>query len=298
MLIKTFALSKTTDAYMTTYLLDDGEYGRKGLKRPAVVICPGGGYTMVSKDEGEPVACFFNRHGYHAFVIHYSVKINHPFPTALQELATAMGIVRAHREEWHIANEISVAGFSAGGNLALSLGIFENEPYITSELGLEMETVRPDRLILGYPAVTLHPKREDTEMPEEMIRLIEKGLMPDFRGPNIRSILLGKEDATPEELEELNLLNKLHKNLPPVFVWGSYEDMVIPSTDYILLAEHLYQLDVPCELHLFGHGPHGVSLCDESVKNRNEIENLSMNYWTKLCLEWLKQRRRLEKNAI
>lgn len=298
MINKIYSLSKTTDAYMTTYLLDDGEFGRKGLKRPAVVICPGGGYTMVSKDEGEPIACFFNRHGYHAFVIHYSVKIEHPFPTALQELAVAMSIVRAHQDEWNIDNEISVVGFSAGGNLALSLGIFKNESYLTSELGLDQNTICPDRLILGYPAITLHPKNEGVEISDEMIQLMEQGLMPDFRGPNIRSILLGKEDASPQELEGLNLLKKLHKDLPPVFIWGSYEDTVIPATDYIQLAEKLYQLDVPCELHLFGHGPHGVSLCDISVKSRKEIEGLSMNYWTKLCLEWLEQRRRLEKNEI
>ena len=94
MIHEKIVVSEKSGAYMETYILNDGEYARKGMCRPAVLICPGGGYTMVSKDEGEPVALFFNRHGYHAFVLNYSVKINHPFPTALKEAAAAMSIIR------------------------------------------------------------------------------------------------------------------------------------------------------------------------------------------------------------
>ncbi len=283
-------LSDTTKATMTTYILDDGEYERKGLKKPAVIICPGGGYTMVSKNEGEPVALFFNRHGYHAFVIDYSVKIDNPFPTALCELARAVSIVKEKKEEWRIQDGISVVGFSAGGNLALSLAINANTPVITSDIGLSYESVKPERIILGYPAVTLHPKREDTKIPDELIKLMDMELMPDFRGPSIREILIGHENISDEEAESLNLLQYLHKDLPPVFIWGSYTDSIIPATDLTMLASRLYELGVPCELHLFGSGSHGLSLCDTTVKAEEEILGLSMNYWTALCLKWLDQK--------
>jgi acetyl esterase/lipase len=283
-------LSDTTKATMTTYILDDGEYERKGLKKPAVIICPGGGYTMVSKNEGEPVALFFNRHGYHAFVIDYSVKIDNPFPTALCELARAVSIVKEKKEEWRIQDGISVVGFSAGGNLALSLAIYANTPVITSDIGLSYESVKPERIILGYPAVTLHPKREDTKIPDELIKLMDMELMPDFRGPSIREILIGHENISDKEAESLNLLKYLHKDLPPVFIWGSYTDSIIPATDLTMLASRLYELGVPCELHLFGSGSHGLSLCDTTVKAEEEILGLSMNYWTALCLKWLDQK--------
>ncbi len=288
MIHQKLTLSEETGAAMVTYLLDDGEFGRKGLIRPAVVICPGGGYTMVSKDEGEPVALFFNRHGYHAFVVNYSIKMKHPFPTALRELAKAMAIVRDRKKEWQIS-EVFTAGFSAGGNLALSLGVFAEDKRITEEIGLTTQQIRPERLILGYPAVTLHPRYEEKTWDPKVEALMEAGLMPDFRGPSIREILLGYENPSEEAMEGLNLLPKLHKNLPPTFIWGGYEDSVIPATDYTELAGRLYELEVPCELHLFGHGPHGMSLCDASVKNREDVDGLSMHYWTGLCLEWLKQ---------
>lgn len=289
MLHETIVLSETTGAYMKSYLLEDGEYDRKGIIHPAVVICPGGGYTCVSQNEGEPVALFFNRHGYHAFVVHYSVKIQHPFPTALKELANAMAIVKSHKAQWRIG-EVYTAGFSAGGNLALSLGIYASSELLTKDMGYTTEQIMPDRLILGYPAVTLHPVREEGTCPPEIAALMDAGLLPDFRGPSIREILLGHENPTEEEKESLNLLPKVHKDLPPTFLWGSYEDSLILATDYLDLARKLYELSVPCELHLFGHGPHGVSLCDCSVKNPSEIAGLSMSHWTQLCLEWLEQK--------
>ena len=64
---------------------------------------------------------------------------------------------------------------------------------------------------------------------------------------------------------------------------------MIPATDYTDLASKLYALNVPCEMHLFGRGPHGVSLCDTAVKSKEEVEQYSMNYWTELCLKWLEQ---------
>ena len=128
------SVSNNTNGNIKTYLLDDGEYERKGLVRPAVVICPGGGYTCVSANEGEPVAMFFNRHGYHAFVLDYSVKIENPFPTALKELATAMAYIRNHKAEWNISS-VYLIGFSAGGNLALSLGVYGTSDMLTKEMG-------------------------------------------------------------------------------------------------------------------------------------------------------------------
>ncbi|QMV44018.1 alpha/beta hydrolase [Cohnella cholangitidis] len=288
MIHKKLKLFEHSEATLTTYVLDDGEYDRKNLVRPAVVICPGGGYTIISHNEGEPVALAYARAGYHAFVLTYSIKIDNPFPTALRELAKAMSIIRENAQEWLIdPDNISVAGFSAGGNLALSLGVNYRKPVITSEIGLTSEEIKPNRLILGYPAVTL--KARPTETPSFLIELMEKGLMPDFRGPNIQEILMGKENLTDDEIDSLNLLQYLHDEMPQTFIWGTYEDMVIPATDLLGLAEQLYRRKVPCELHLFEKGQHGMSLGDESVKAGDQVGHLSLGTWFDLCLKWMKQ---------
>jgi acetyl esterase/lipase len=220
--------------------------------------------------------------------LEYSVKIDNPFPIALRELATAIKFVRDYAEEWRIdKDDITVVGFSAGGNLALSAGVYCNDKIMTSDLGFIEEEVRPNTIVLGYPAVTLHPMRSET--PPEILEMMKKGLIPDFSGPTIRQILLGKTDCTEEEYESLNLLKKLHKDMPPVFVWGSYEDTIIPPTDLTGLAEGLLKLGVNCELHLFGHGPHGMSLADTTVKSEEELKNIHLCKWFKMSLLWLKE---------
>ena len=40
-------------------------------RRPAVVVVPGGGYCMVSKREGEPVANYFLAKGFQTFILTY-----------------------------------------------------------------------------------------------------------------------------------------------------------------------------------------------------------------------------------
>lgn len=290
MIHETIRLFEHSSATLTTYVLDDGEFDRKNLIRPAVLVCPGGGYAMISQNEGEPVALAYARLGYHAFVLNYSVKIDNPFPTALRELAKAVAILRERAGEWRLdSDDITVAGFSAGGNLAMSLGVYFKDPRITSEIGLDADQIKPNQLVLGYPAITLEPR--STETPPFLIELMEKGLMPDFRGPNIREILMGKENLTEEEEQSLNLLQYVNEDTPRTFIWGTYEDSVIFPTDLLGLATKLFEHQVPCELHLFEKGPHGMSLGDASVKSAEQVNGLSLGAWVDLSAKWLDQGR-------
>ena len=90
------------------------------VPRPAVVICPGGGYRYTSSRESESIAMQYLAAGMQAFVLYYNCAPA-VFPCALLELAKSVSIVRSHAAEWNIDPEkILVAGFSAGGHLAAS----------------------------------------------------------------------------------------------------------------------------------------------------------------------------------
>ena len=52
------------DVTLTTYILDDSPEMIPGQKRPAVLVCPGGGYIFCSDREAEPVALRFAAMGY------------------------------------------------------------------------------------------------------------------------------------------------------------------------------------------------------------------------------------------
>lgn len=61
MLNQTYPLLEGSAASLTTYVLQQDPYDHRGIKRPAIVVCPGGGYQYVSRNEGEPVALAFTR---------------------------------------------------------------------------------------------------------------------------------------------------------------------------------------------------------------------------------------------
>ena len=147
-------------AKLYTYFLDNSREIAPERVRPVIVICPGGGYEWVSEREAEPIALKFVGAGYHAVVLHYSVAPAAHYPTALRQLAWTVAHLREHAAEYHIdPNKVVVAGFSAGGHLAASYGVFwKKKTFLAEELGVDAEQLRPNGLLLSYPVITSGPK--------------------------------------------------------------------------------------------------------------------------------------------
>ena len=150
--IKVEGYQETADLY--TYILDNSVEMRPNRKRPVIVICPGGGYTMTSDREAEPIAMQYLARGYHAVILRYSVAPAR-YPLALLQLAKSVAYLREHAEEFHIDTaKIILQGFSAGAHLAASLGVFWKEKFISEVLHTETEIVRPNGMILSYPVIS------------------------------------------------------------------------------------------------------------------------------------------------
>ena len=71
---------------LTPFLLDDGK------KHGAVIVFPGGGYTMKAAHEGAPVAERLNEMGLHAFVLDYRVA-PYRFPVPLLDAQRAIRLL-------------------------------------------------------------------------------------------------------------------------------------------------------------------------------------------------------------
>ena len=105
------------------------------IQRPAIVICPGGGYGFLSEREAEPVALAFNTLGFNTFIVWYRVA-PHRYPRPQQDVAAAVAWVRAHAAETHThPDKIAVLGFSAGGHCAGSLGVWWPKAELWAEMG-------------------------------------------------------------------------------------------------------------------------------------------------------------------
>lgn len=133
-------LNKEKEVTLTTYLLDDSREFTNIKVRPAILVLPGGGYTMCSDREAEPVALSYVSEGYHAFILRYSIGDNAKWPNPLNDAEKALELIRANSKDWGIdPDKIAVIGFSAGGHLAAAL----------STIG----RIKPNAIILGYPCI-------------------------------------------------------------------------------------------------------------------------------------------------
>ena len=257
-------------ARLTTYLLDVTQKFSV-LARPLILVCPGGGYNHTSEREGEIVALQFNAMGYHAAVLDYSCAPA-VFPTALLELTKAVAYLRANAQQWQIdPDRIAVLGFSAGGHLAASLGVFWNTEWFAkilreAPIHLTPEMIRPNALILAYPVITSG-------------EFAHRGSFDD---------LLGEERSNDEFwLEKMSLEKQDLSDVPPVFMWHTSFDQSVPLENSLLFFTGLVKARKPVEYHVFPGDVHGISLADWRTWSAERAMDTPAVQWIGLVHTWL-----------
>lgn len=258
--------SLTDTAELTGYVLDNSPEIDEDRVRPAVIICPGGGYKAVSEREGEPIAVKLLGMGVQAFVLNYScMPIHHP--AQLAELAAAVKMVRKNANAWHVdPDKIIVMGTSAGGHLAGMLATMWNSKTV-ADLGFKAEDVKPNGLIMGYSVVTADK---------------EFGHQGSF------DHLLG-EDASAEEREKLSLQKLVSKDTPMAFIWTTTEDTVVPMENSLMMVEALRKNGVNFEFHVFPHGQHGHSLATAETAGQASQIVPTLQIWPELLNTWINE---------
>jgi acetyl esterase/lipase len=229
-----------------------------GTARGAIIVCPGGGYGRLAPHEGEPVARWLAGLGVAAFVLQYRVA-PHRHPTPLGDARRAIRLVRQRAADWGLAApRVGILGFSAGGHLAASVGVFPDPGRATSADPIERASCRPDALILGYPVISFGESRH-------------QGSTDNLLGP-------GADEASREAV---SVERHVGAATPPTFLWHTADDAAVPVEHSLLFAGALSRRGVPFALHVYPHGRHGLGLAEEDPV---------VGSWTGLCAIWLAER--------
>ena len=192
----------------------------------AVVVCPGGGYTILAMDlEGTEVCEWLNSQGITAALLKYRVpagkgESKHPVTAPLQDVQRALGLLRHQAGELGVdPARIGVLGFSAGGHLAANVSNNYAKRTYTPVDAADAVSCRPDFCVLIYPGSL---------------------------------VVKDKNDALAPEM-------KIDAATPPTFLAMAEDDGVrIENPLYYYLA--LKNAKVPAELHLYPNGGHGYGL--------------------------------------
>lgn len=208
----------------------------------SVLLLPGGGYLGHGPHEAEPVAHWLNGLGLGVFLLRYRTPPEHPVEP-LDDARAAMRLIREHPAA--DPSRVAVLGFSAGGHLAAWLaGGARTAP-----------AERPDLAILGYPLVSF-------------AHLPHQGSSAALLGP----------EPSPSERRAVSQELSVHPATPPVFCWHTADDDAVDVEHSLRYAAALRRAEVPVELHVLPHGPHGLGLAPDAPY---------VARWTRWCAEWL-----------
>lgn len=250
--------------YLTVFAREEiAELKRKA--RSAMLVIPGGGYSWISKREGEPVALQFLRNGYSSFVLNYSV--NAVYPTPLIEACMAVVYIRENAEKYCVDKDhIAAVGFSAGGHLAAMLANLPKDD-VYAVIGDRIKLAELNAVVLSYAVIT----------------------MGCFTHVGTCKVITGEDKVLREKL---SMENNVTGSSVPAFIWHTHDDDRVPVENALLLAQAYRNARVPFALHVFERGCHGLSLCTcETINQWQENTNiLPVGKWFDLALDWLQLR--------
>ncbi|MEX0330719.1 MAG: GDSL-type esterase/lipase family protein [Puniceicoccaceae bacterium] len=207
--------------------------------RPAVVVCPGGGYARLSiVKEGREVAEWFNSLGIDAYVLKYRLK-EFGYPAPLLDTTRAIRYLRANADALGIDPErIGILGFSAGGHAAGMATTLYDSPDAKAGDPLDNISARPDFAVLAYPVATM---------------------LDPFVHEGSRRNLLG-ENPTPAMMEKASLERQVDENTPPVFLFHTADDAAVPVENSLQIATAMSAHERSVAVHVTASAPHGIGM--------------------------------------
>lgn len=222
-----------------------------------VIVFPGGGYSIRAEHEGKDICEMLNANGFHAFVLNYRLA-PYKHPAELTDALRSIRFVRHNADKFGIKKDkIAILGFSAGGHLAITAAEhFDYGLGKDAKDEIDRESSRPDGAVFCYAVSTM---------------------VGEYSHEGSRINITGER----EEGELAHLLSgeeNVRADMPPVFIWHTFEDTCVPVENALMLAGALRKKRVPVEMHIFPTGEHGLGLAP-SVPHTAQ--------WSELLCRWL-----------
>jgi acetyl esterase/lipase len=232
--------------------------------RPALVVFRGGGYARCDGSgggSGEWAA----RHGLVGIEVDYGTRSTQSFyPGPYADAARAVRLVRFHAPQWGIdPGRVGVLGYSAGGHLATLLST-QPSLWVAPEDDLAPRiSARPDLVVLAYP----------------LISFVEGATPGAFLG-SVENFF-GRTEVSESERRRFSSEFHVQATHPPVFLWTTADDSVVPAAHSERFAEACRRAGVAVAFTLYPHGPHAMGL---ALDHRGDVGR-----WTTQLLAWLDQ---------
>ena len=219
----------------------------------AVVICPGGGYRLLSMGhEGRDYAKWMAENGITTAVLKYRLPNTTP-QVPMEDAAEALRYMKEEYRGKASIKQLGIMGFSAGGHLAAStaVGCLKANGDTSARAAL-----RPDFAVLFYPVITGNPSQ------------MHKGSYDKLLG----------SDRTQELTDKWSPELVAGKDAPQTLLILSSDDATVPPINSTKFYNTLKELGVPASITILPSGGHGWGFRD-SFKYKA--------IWQEAMLQWL-----------
>jgi len=243
----------------------------EGGPYPAVLLLHGGAWSLGSRSElsragrdkdGKPTPSMIETvaaRGYVAVTASYRLAPKFKFPAQIEDARTAVRFLRANAKKYNLnPDKIAAGGFSAGGHLALLLGMADKDSFENKEYPEQSSRVQCVISFFGPADLSLYAASE--------------GLVDAYMVP-----WLGKACKTDREtFKKASPIEYVTKDDPPVLMIHGTADFVVPIIHSERMLKKLIDAGVSAELVTVkgeGHGwigPVATKTTEDAIKFLDE----------------------------
>mgnify|MGYP000889894505 FL=1 len=208
---------------------------------PAVVAIHGGGWRAGNKSHMRPFLLELAKRGYVAISPQYRFAPQDRFPAQIHDVKASVRWLRAHASEYKVnPDKVGAMGVSAGGHLALMLGVTDADDGLEGDVAKDAPSSRVQAVVNIVGPSDLLAK----DLPE-----VSKGILKEFLGGTVEEKHEAASKASP--------VTYVTKDDPPVLTFQGTKDELVPHTQAVLLAEAQSKHGVPGRVELLVGAGHG-----------------------------------------
>ncbi len=208
---------------------------------PAIMAIHGGAWRAGDKAQLRDLLSRFAEGGYVAVSPQYRFCPTHTFPAQVHDVKAAVRWLRKHAEEYNVDPEkIGAVGFSAGGHLALMLGVTDADDGLEGPDADDSTSTRIQAVVNFFGP---------TDLTADDIPDVSVPLLTDFIG--------GSQEEKPAESKAASPLTYVSEDDPPILTFQGTKDPLIPTTQAIKLTEAMTNANGQGRVELLINAGHG-----------------------------------------
>jgi acetyl esterase/lipase len=216
---------------------------QQGMKRPAVLLIHGGGWTTGDRSQLHGYGILLGRIGYVCVATEYRLSGESKWPAQIHDVKACLRWMRDNSEKLGIdPQKICVEGNSAGAHLALMVAGTPNEPEFEGDGGHPGVPTDVAACVAIYGPSLLYAKNQP------LARELE--------------FLFGR-DADADVARKASPIEWATPKFPPTLLVTGNKDELVPVQSNFAMYQRLIEAGASAELHVYADAPHGFDAAPE-----------------------------------